>query len=155
MAIDNAKKRNVVDRRYQIRAKWWTRDSLPKQWRAKIPSGSQQDNTTSSIDETQSGWTGAADNYERADDVAKSGRGSRPGEHRGGRKKGTQNKATRAVKELAQEHGAWVMEELARLIRSADNDLTRVAACRELLDRTCGKPGSRQLRQSWPLRTGR
>jgi hypothetical protein len=64
----HAKKRNLVDSRYRIRAKWWTRDSLPKQWKAKIPSGSQQDGPAASVDETQTGWTGAGDNYEREDE---------------------------------------------------------------------------------------
>jgi hypothetical protein len=71
--------------------------------------------------------------------VAKSGRGSRPGERRGGRKKGTPNRSTRAIKELAQKHGAEVIEELARIAFNAESEFARVAAIKELLDRGYGK----------------
>jgi hypothetical protein len=71
--------------------------------------------------------------------VAKSGRGSRPGERRGGCKKGTPNRSTRAIKELAQKHGAEVIEELARIAFTAESEFARVAAIKELLDRAYGK----------------
>jgi hypothetical protein len=67
------------------------------------------------------------------------GRGSKPGERRGGRQAGTPNKATAEVKELAQTHGAKAIEELARIAFSSDNDTARIAAIRELLDRGYGK----------------
>jgi hypothetical protein len=66
-------------------------------------------------------------------------RGSKPGERRGGRQKGTPNKATREIKELAQKHGAEAIEALVKIMRSSDNEASRVSAIRELLDRGYGK----------------
>ena len=48
------------------------------------------------------------------------GVGSKPGEHRGGRKKGTPNKATRDIKALAQKHGIEAIEKLVKLMRGQD-----------------------------------
>ena len=56
----------------------------------------------------------------------------------GGRKKGTPNKHTAEVKELAQQHGVECVERLAE-IAGGDNVPAAVAACRELLDRGYGK----------------
>jgi hypothetical protein len=66
-------------------------------------------------------------------------RGSKPGERRGGRQKGTPNKATAEIKTLAAEHAPAIIKELARLATKAKNEATRVAAGRELLDRAFGK----------------
>jgi hypothetical protein len=66
-------------------------------------------------------------------------RGSRPGEHRGGRKTGTPNKITTEVRDLARQHGAKVIDELARLATAAQSEQARVAAIKELLDRAYGK----------------
>jgi hypothetical protein len=67
------------------------------------------------------------------------GRGSKPGERRGGRQAGTPNKATADIKALAQVHGAKAVKELARLAVEAESESARVAAIKELLDRGYGK----------------
>ncbi len=64
-----------------------------------------------------------------------SGTGSSPGERRGGRQKGSVNKATAEVRSLAQEHGPAAVQELARLSTQAENEGARIAACNALLDR--------------------
>ena len=56
-----------------------------------------------------------------------------------GRRKGTPNKVTKDVKALAQKYMASAIQELARLALKAENEATRVAALKELLDRACGK----------------
>ena len=72
-------------------------------------------------------------------------RGSKPGEHRGGRKAGTPNKATRDIRELAQVHSVEAVHELAKLaglvegIKGAESEQARIAALKELLDRGYGK----------------
>ncbi len=74
--------------------------------------------------------------------VAKSSnlsRGSKPGERRGGRQKGTPNKVAADVRALAQEHTANAIKELARLAEKSESDAARVAAIKELLDRGHGK----------------
>ena len=68
-----------------------------------------------------------------------SGGGAKPGERRGGRRKGTANKVTKDVKALAQKYMVSAIKELARLALKAENEATRVAALKELLDRACGK----------------
>lgn len=58
----------------------------------------------------------------------------------GGRTKGTLNKATADIKAMAQPYGPEALKELARIMRSKDAaESTKVAACRELLDRAYGK----------------
>ena len=57
----------------------------------------------------------------------------------GGRRKGTLNKATVAVKEAALQHGPTAVAELARLMTEGRTDQVRIAACREILDRAYGK----------------
>ena len=72
-------------------------------------------------------------------------RGSKPGEHRGGRKPGTPNKATRDIRELAQVHSTASVQELAKLAgvvkgtKGAESEPARIAALKELLDRGHGK----------------
>lgn len=66
-------------------------------------------------------------------------RGSQPGERRGGRQKGTPNKATASIKALAANHAPAAMEELFRLATKANSEAVRVAAIRELFDRGFGK----------------
>jgi hypothetical protein len=61
------------------------------------------------------------------------------GNKTGGRKKGVLNKSTQDIKELASEYGPAVITELARLAIEAVNEQTRVAACKEILDRIYGK----------------
>ena len=72
-------------------------------------------------------------------------RGSKPGEHRGGRKPGTPNKATRDIRELAQVHSTEAVQELAKLAglvkgtKGAESEQARIAALKEVLDRGHGK----------------
>lgn len=67
-------------------------------------------------------------------------RGSKPGEHRGGRKAGTPNKATASLKEFA---GQYTHEAITGLHAIAvDAEMppqARVSAWREILDRAVGK----------------
>lgn len=68
--------------------------------------------------------------------------GSKPGERRGGRQKGTPNRASadlRAIIDAVVDPEALVAE-LARLAREAEREETRVAAIGQLLDRRYGRP---------------
>lgn len=56
-----------------------------------------------------------------------------------GRKKGTPNKATAEIKELAREHGSRAIAALVRILDNSDSDTARIAAAKELLDRGYGK----------------
>src|SRR5262245_29434827 len=67
-------------------------------------------------------------------------RGSKPGERRGGRQKGTPNRATAEVKVLAQKYAPAAIEELGRLSTEAQSETARVAAANSLLDRAYGRP---------------
>lgn len=62
--------------------------------------------------------------------------GYRPG---AGRKAGVPNKSTADVKALASKHGPDAIATLAKLVKEADTDSARIAACKELLDRAYGK----------------
>jgi hypothetical protein len=62
--------------------------------------------------------------------------GRRPGS---GRKKGTPNKVTAEIKELAQNYGPQGIAELARLATKAESEAARVAAIKGLLDRGYGR----------------
>jgi hypothetical protein len=66
-------------------------------------------------------------------------RGSKPGERRGGRKKGTPNKVTADVKILARQHGVEAIEKLAQLMRGRDRQLDRLAAKIEALPLDSGQ----------------
>jgi hypothetical protein len=66
-------------------------------------------------------------------------RGSKPGERRGGRQRGTPNKATREISELAKGYAPAAVKELARLATKAESETARVAAIDKLLDRAFGK----------------
>lgn len=71
--------------------------------------------------------------------VAKSSnRGSKPGERRGGRVKGTPNKATASIRDIAREYTQEAVEALVGVLRD-DSPAARVAAAKELLDRGYGK----------------
>ncbi|WP_072389474.1 hypothetical protein [Hyphomicrobium sp. CS1BSMeth3] len=65
--------------------------------------------------------------------------GAKPGERRGGRRKGTPNRATADIKAAAQLHGAAALERLAYLMTNADSEAAQVAAAKEILDRAYGK----------------
>lgn len=56
-----------------------------------------------------------------------------------GRPKGSLNKATHEVKEIARKHGPKAIERLAYLSHSAQTETAQVAACKEILDRAYGK----------------
>ena len=62
------------------------------------------------------------------------------GKKTGGRQKGTPNKATADLKALASKHGPAAIEAILVLAKTAENETTRLAAWRELLDRGYGKP---------------
>lgn len=68
-----------------------------------------------------------------------SGKGSRPGERRGGRKKGTPNKSTADIRDLMRNYTAAAAAELARLAVEAESEAARVAAIKEIFDRAYGK----------------
>ena len=72
------------------------------------------------------------------------GKGSAPGERRGGRQKGTPNKVTLEIRDLARSYGPAAIAELARLAglskaAGSENESTRVMAIKELIDRGYGK----------------
>lgn len=75
--------------------------------------------------------------------------GSAPGERRGGRQKGTPNKKTAELSEIAGKYTAAAVEELGRLAVSATSEQARVGAIKELLDRAYGKAVQRN-EQSGP-----
>lgn len=59
----------------------------------------------------------------------------------GGRVAGTPNKATAAVKQVAQEYTEQAIQVLVDLLQDKSTPpAARVAACREILDRGHGKP---------------
>ncbi len=74
--------------------------------------------------------------------VAKaSGRGSKPGEHRGGRVKGTPNKVTAPLKEIARQYTQQAIEALVGVLAGGEGipPAAQVAAAKEILDRGYGK----------------
>jgi hypothetical protein len=71
--------------------------------------------------------------------VAKtSNRGSKPGERRGGRTKGTPNKATASIRDIAREYTSEAVGALVEVLRT-ESGAAKVAAAREILDRGYGK----------------
>lgn len=61
------------------------------------------------------------------------------GHKTGGRSKGTPNKVTRDLKELAGVHTNAALATLAHIMQHSEADQARVAAARELLDRAHGR----------------
>ena len=57
----------------------------------------------------------------------------------GGRRKGMPNKVTGEIREVALQHSETAVAELARLMKEGQSEQVRIAACREILDRACGK----------------
>jgi hypothetical protein len=55
------------------------------------------------------------------------------------RPKGSLNKSTKEVKQIAQKYTNHAIKELARIAKNANSEQARVSACRELLDRGHGK----------------
>ena len=62
--------------------------------------------------------------------------GARPG---AGRPNGLQNKLTLEVRELALQHGPAALAELVKLSKKAKSESVRLAAIREILDRSYGR----------------
>ena len=58
----------------------------------------------------------------------------------GGRRKGTQNKATVEIKDLARRHGPEAITALCALAREGEREETRRAAWNDILDRGYGRP---------------
>lgn len=58
----------------------------------------------------------------------------------GGRQKGTPNKRTKEVRDLAMTYTPAAIRGLAKLAKTARSELARVAAWREILDRAVGRP---------------
>ncbi len=74
--------------------------------------------------------------------VAKaSNRGSKPGEHRGGRVKGTPNKTTASIRDIAREYTGQAIKALADVLKGGEGipAAAQVAAAKEILDRGYGK----------------
>ena len=68
-------------------------------------------------------------------------RGAKPGERRGGRKKGTPNRQTKEVKEIAQFYTEEALGVLDQIMSDEEQpSVTRISAAKELLDRGWGKP---------------
>lgn len=59
-----------------------------------------------------------------------------------GRKPGTPNKSTKEIRAIAQKHGSKAVRELVNLMTKSDNEVTRLKAAVELLDRGYGRPTS-------------
>ncbi len=57
----------------------------------------------------------------------------------GGRKKGTPNLSTAEVRKYAQEFGREAIVMLAELMEKSEDERTRIAAAKELLDRAYGR----------------
>jgi len=57
----------------------------------------------------------------------------------GGRMKGTPNKATADIRDIARRYSPGAMAELGRLATSAESEQARVSAIKEILDRAYGK----------------
>lgn len=68
------------------------------------------------------------------------GRGSKPGERRGGRVKGTPNHCTRTLRELARDYTAEALEALVAVLRDGESETARIQAANAILDRGYGKP---------------
>ena len=65
--------------------------------------------------------------------------GEAPAPRRRGRPKGSRNKATREIRELAQKYTKGALRRLKKLSESDDQQIA-LAACKEILDRGHGKP---------------
>jgi len=72
--------------------------------------------------------------------AANSNRGSKPGERRGGRQKGTPNKATKDIREFAREYTRQALETLVQIATEGESEAARVSAANAILDRAYGKP---------------
>lgn len=72
--------------------------------------------------------------------VKSSNRGSKPGERRGGRKKGTPNKATASIRDAAREYTQDALNALVAVLQNEQEPAAaRVSAANSILDRGYGK----------------
>jgi hypothetical protein len=62
----------------------------------------------------------------------------------GGRAKGTLNHSTSDIRALALKSAPDAIRHLQKLMNSSEQESTRVAACKELLDRSIGKAAQPQ-----------
>lgn len=91
------------------------------------------------IDTTATTKVGEASRKVRASNPA---RGAKPGERRGGRQKGTPNKTTATLKELARQYTPDALKTLAQIMVSGESEAARVSAANAILDRGYGKPST-------------
>jgi hypothetical protein len=66
--------------------------------------------------------------------------GSKPGERRGGRKKGTPNKVSVSIAIKAQEYSDLALATIVDAVTNADTWMARLGAAKEILDRGHGRP---------------
>lgn len=66
--------------------------------------------------------------------------GSKPGERRGGRKKGTPNKISTEIREAARRYGREALQLHVKLMRASKNEDVRQRSANVILDRAYGKP---------------
>jgi hypothetical protein len=76
------------------------------------------------------------------------------GHKTGGRIKGTPNKATVEIKELARRYALTAVRELPRLATKAQSEQPRIAAIKEILDRCYGRPGETSEEPKLPQQEG-
>ena len=75
--------------------------------------------------------------------ASSSARGSKAGERRGGRDKGTPNKATASIRDAAREYTDKALKTLVDVMEAAEAPhAARVSAANSVLDRAFGKPGA-------------
>ena len=66
--------------------------------------------------------------------------GSKPGERRGGRKKGTPNRISTEIREAARRYGPEALQLHVKLMRASRNEDVRQRSANVILDRAYGKP---------------
>ena len=66
--------------------------------------------------------------------------GSKPGERRGGRKKGTPNKISTEIREAARRYGPEALRLHVKLMRASKNEDVRQRSANVILDRAYGRP---------------
>ena len=66
--------------------------------------------------------------------------GSKPGERRGGRKKGTPNRISSEIREAARRYGREALRLHVKLMRASKNEDVRQRSANVILDRAYGKP---------------
>ena len=65
--------------------------------------------------------------------------GSKPGERRGGRKKGTPNRISTEIREAARRYGREALQLHVKLMRASKNEDVRQRSANVILDRAYGK----------------